>query len=104
MGIIINMFKLLLSAAIATDVNCPNPEVQMCWKAPKKTCWEAMQSLDAKTDQALKTLGAGYYDKIGTLLLHGKEFNETFKMNQTADDVYLTAYTFEKIGFEEDLQ
>ena len=76
----------------------------MCWKAPKKTCYDQFKALDIKTDAALKALGGGYYDKIGALLIHGKEFKETFTVNQTGDDVYLTAYTFEKIGFEEDLQ
>ena len=98
------MFKFLLALASATDTNCPFPQVQMCWKAPKKTCWEPLKNLDVKTDAALKALGSGYYDKIGTLLMHGKEFNETFAIHQDSDNVYLTAYSFEKIGFEEDIQ
>jgi len=84
---------------------CPFPAVQDCYTRSVSECWSPMLSKSSDTKAALDTIpDADVVSGIEKLLVDGDEFKKIWTVTVDGDQVHLTAYKFEAIGFEEDYQ
>merc|ERR1719198_2888450 len=95
----------LVAAADPKYPYCEFPEVMQCYKAPKDKCWTDFEAANKDALAALNDLpDSNVSTKIKGFLESGDDFKKVWTINTEGDDVYLTAYAFEKIGFKEDIQ
>jgi len=84
---------------------CPFPAVQDCYTRLVSECWSPMLSKSKDTKSALDAIpDVDVVSGIEKLLVDGEEFNRVWTVTLDGDQVHLTAYKFEAIGFEEDYQ
>ena len=76
-----------------------------CYTAPVKACLTQFNALNKRTAAALAALpDTNVAAGMAKLLVDGSQFKDTWTLTTVNDDVHISAYTFQAIGFLENYQ